>query len=91
MRTDGEEWMLDPDHYDEFLRAATGVEPSDDDPCPSGCYRVGNRLEAFIEERKRRGEWGQEVVDEYPVVESTEEIIWVARFFRECHRCHLPI
>jgi hypothetical protein len=85
--TDGV-WQLDADYYEPFIEAATGISVSDD-ISPSECYRIGNSLESFIEDRKAKEEWNTEVVKSYPVVESLEEIFWVARFFRECHRCEL--
>lgn len=82
------EWHLDPDRYREFIETATGIAVSDD-PTASDCYRIGNRLEALIEERRRRGEWTPALVESYPDVESLSEIVGLARFFRRCHDCRL--
>lgn len=83
-----DEWRLDPTRYRQFITETTGYTVTAD-PCPSECYRIGNRLEAFVEERKRAGEWSLALVDGYPEVESLDEIIGLARFFRECHACCL--
>lgn len=83
-----DEWRLDPTRYRAFIAETTGYSVADD-PHPSECYRIGNRLEAFVEERKRAGEWSPELVDSYPDVESLDEMLGLARFFRECHTCRL--
>ena len=82
-----EEWRLDPDRYREFVESATGI-PLVDEPTASECYRIGNRLEALVEERQRR-DGAPDLVAEYPDVESLEEIVGLARFFRRCHDCRL--
>lgn len=82
------EWQLDPDRYREFIEAATGIAVSDDPTAPD-CYRIGNRLEALIEERRRQDEWTPTLVESYPDVESLPEIVGLARFFRRCHDCRL--
>jgi len=81
------EWRLDTEEYRAFIEAATGISPTDG-LSTSDCYRIGNRLQALIEERKRRGEWDSALVEAYPDVESLEEFFWLARFFRACHHCH---
>lgn len=81
------EWRLDVDRYREFIAAATGIDPSDGIDS-SDCYRIGNRLQALVEKRKRHDEWGPALVDEYPDVESLDEFLWVARFFETCHDCN---
>ena len=81
------EWRLNVDRYREFLVEATGISPADG-LTSSDCYRIGNRLQALVEERKRQDEWGPALVDAYPVVDTLEEFLWVARFFRACHDCH---
>lgn len=81
------EWQLDVGRYEEFLAEATGISPADG-LSASDCYRVGNRLQALIEERKRNDEWGPTLVESYPGVDSLAAFLWVARFFRACHNCH---
>jgi hypothetical protein len=66
----------------------TGIDVEGDLSAPD-CYRIGNRLEAFIAERRREGEWTEALVDEYPDVGSVAEIVGLARFVRECHDCRL--
>jgi hypothetical protein len=83
----GAEWHLDVERYRPFVEATTGIRPTES-LSAAECYRIGNRLEALIEERRRHGEWTPALVEEYPVVESLEEILAVARFFRQCHACH---
>ena len=83
-----DEWRIDPDRYWEFVEAATGIRLSDE-PTASDCYRIGNRLEALVEERRRRGEWTPALVEGYPDVESLAEVVGLARFFRQCHECRL--
>lgn len=82
------EWRLDPGRYRAFVETVTGISVPDD-PTASECYRVGNRLEAFVEERHRHGEWTPGLVEEYPDVDSLDEILGLARFFRQCHDCRL--
>lgn len=81
------EWRLDIDQYRDFIETATGISPTDN-LSASDCYRIGNRLQALVEDRKRRGEWDSPLVEEYPDVESLDEFVWLARFFRACHACH---
>ncbi len=81
------EWRLDVDRYGEFLVEATGISPADG-LTSSDCYRIGNRLQALIEERKRQDEWEPALVDAYPDVDSLAAFVWLARFFRACHDCH---
>lgn len=83
-----DEWRLDPDHYRAFIEVTTGIVVSNE-PVASDCYRIGNRLEALIEERRRRDEWTPALVEEYPDVDSLDEIVGLARFFRRCHDCML--
>lgn len=82
------EWRLDPDRYRRFVDALTGIEPSAE-LSPADCYRIGARLEGFIEQHRRRDEWAPTLVESYPEVDSLEEIVWLARFFRECHDCRV--
>jgi hypothetical protein len=84
--SDGE-WRLDVARYQDFLRVTTGISPVDG-LSTSDCYRIGNRLQALIEERKRQDEWDSALVESYPDVESLEALLWVARFFRACQDCH---
>lgn len=79
-------WRLDPEEYSEFVKTVTGVTVTGN-LSASDCYRIGNRLEGFIEERMRRDEWRAALVEEHPDVESLEEIRCLARFFRRCHDC----
>lgn len=72
------------EHYAAFIEAVTGMTPSSD-LSAEDCYRIGNRIEAFVEERHRAGEWDETVVDGYPVVESRAEVLALARFLRRCH------
>lgn len=81
-----DEWRIDLEYYRPFIEATTGLAVPDDLE-NTDCYRIGNRLEAFIAERRRDDEWDEEVVESSPVVESLEEIVWVARFFRTCDDC----
>lgn len=81
------EWRLDTEEYRAFIQAVTGISPTDG-LSTTDCYRIGNRLQALIEERKRRGEWDRSLVETYSDVESLEEFVWLARFFRACHDCH---
>ncbi|MFB6360261.1 MAG: hypothetical protein ABEH59_02955, partial [Halobacteriales archaeon] len=81
------EWRLQVDRYQTFLAQATGIAPADG-LSSSDCYRIGNRLQALVEEKKRNGEWSPELVEAYPDVETLQEILWLARFFRACHDCH---
>lgn len=83
-----DEWRLDPDRYREFVEVATGIRLADE-PTASECYRIGNRLEGLVEERQRRDEWTPSLVEEYPDVESLEEIVGLSRFFRRCHDCRI--
>lgn len=80
------EWRLDVDRYREFLTETTGISTSA--LTSADCYRIGNRLQALVEQRKRDDEWGPAVVEAYPDVETLEEFLWLARFFRACHDCH---
>lgn len=82
----GTEWRLDVDRYGDFVVAATDIAPSEG-LSASDCYRIGNRLQALVEERKRQGEWDRALVDGYPDVDSLDEFLWVIRFFLTCHEC----
>ena len=79
----GSTWKLNVDRYREFIRSATGISP--DALSRSDCYRIGNRLEALIDEKRRAGEWTTDLVAEYPDVDSLEQIYLLSRFFRQCH------
>lgn len=83
----GSEWKLDVDLYETFITEATGISPSRD-LSGSDCYRIGNRLQALIEKRKRCGEWDQTLVEAYSGIETLEQFLWIARFFRACYECH---
>lgn len=82
----GMEWRLDIGRYRDFIAAATGISPSEG-ISTSDCYRIGNRLQALVAERKRHDEWDRAFVDAYPDVDSLDEFLWVARFFLTCHDC----
>jgi hypothetical protein len=86
--SDGE-WQLHVDRYQDFIQESTGISPSDG-LSASDCYRIGNRLQALIEERKRLDEWEPPLVGKYPDINSLEEFLWLARFFRACHYCSEP-
>lgn len=81
-------WHLDASRYREFVETVTGIRLSDE-PTASDCYRIGNRIEAFVEERHRLDEWTSDLVEEYPDVDSLGEILGLARFFRRWHDCRL--
>jgi len=84
---DDDEWCLEPSEYRAFTESVTGI-PLTEDLAAADCYRIGNRLEAFVAERQREGEWTDTLLEAYPDVESREEVVAVARFLRTCHeRC----
>jgi hypothetical protein len=78
------EWRLDVERYQEFVAAATGISPAEG-LSASDCYRIGNRLQALVEEHKQQAGGESALVGAYPTVESLEEFLWVARVFRACH------
>ncbi|MFC6764468.1 hypothetical protein [Natrinema soli] len=80
------EWRLNVDRYLNFIETATGISPNGEISA-SDCYRIGNRLYALVEERKRHEEWDSSLVEEYPDIKSLKEFLWVARFFLICHEC----
>jgi hypothetical protein len=84
----GSAWRLDLDFYRGFIESVTGISPGEN-PSGSDCYRIGNRIEAFIEEKRRAGEWTNELVESYPEIDSLRQIHWLARFFRQCHEQRL--
>jgi hypothetical protein len=77
-------WRLDVDHYRGFIESVTGISPNRN-PSASDCYRIGNRLEAFIAENQRAGEWTEDLAEGYSEIDSLRQIYWLARFFRQCH------
>lgn len=79
-----DEWRLDPSQYCDFTESVTGIALTAE-LSAADCYRIGNRLEAFIAERKRDGEWTDALVEEYAGIESLKEIVALARFLRTCH------
>ena len=86
---DGSAWRLDLDRYGAFVAAVTGIRPTAD--CAAGtCYRVGNRLEAFVAEKQDAGEWTPALVEQHAAVDSLDQIYALARFFRHCHETHVP-
>jgi hypothetical protein len=86
---DGSTWRLDLERYRGFLAAVTGIRPTAD-ASAADCYRVGNRLEAFVAEKRRTGDWDDSLADDYPEIDSLDQIYALARFFRRCHEDHLP-
>jgi len=88
LHVSADEWRLDTTRYAAFVELVTGIRPTEHLNA-ADCYRIGNRLEAFVEERKREGEWNAALVADLPDVESLEEVIALARFFRHCHDCRL--
>lgn len=85
--TDGV-WKLDIARYESFVETTTGISV-DDSLSGADCYRIGNRLEALVTEHQQTGEWTPALVETYPDVGSLGEIVGLARFFRECHKCCL--
>jgi hypothetical protein len=81
------EWRLDISEYVRFIESATGFEMRED-LSATECYRIGNRLEALIEDYQRTGEW-ERLQREYPAIESADELVGLARFFRQCHDCRV--
>lgn len=81
-------WQFDPQRYRSFLRERTGIDPGGE-LTGADCYRIGNRLEAFIEDRRRRGEWEASLVETEPEVDTLDEIAELARLFRQCHARHV--
>jgi hypothetical protein len=77
-------WRLELDRYVDFIESVTGISPTRD-PAAADCYRIGNRLEAFIDERRRAGEWTHALVEQYAAIDALGQIYWLARFFRQCH------
>ncbi|WP_435332917.1 hypothetical protein [Haloarchaeobius sp. TZWWS8] len=82
------EWRLDTDRYRRFVEEAAR-QSLDDQPTAADCYRIGNRIEALIAEHRQRDDWSPSLVEEYPDVDSLDEIVGLARFFRHCHDCQL--
>lgn len=77
-------WRLELDHYRDFIESVTGIAPIRN-PSAADCYRIGNRLEAFIDERRRAGEWTDALVEQYSAIDALGQIYWLAQFFRQCH------
>lgn len=88
LTVEGDRWEFDPDPYHAFIKEATGID-FPDDPTATDCYRIGNRLEALIEEAQRHDQWNSAFVDQYPTVSTLNEIVGLARFFRRCHESYL--
>ena len=86
--TTDSEWRLDTSRYESFIETTTGIDVSGD-LSGADCYRIGNRLEALVSDHQQAGKWTSELVEQYPDVQSLEEIVGLARFFRECHECRL--
>ena len=80
------EWHLDVARYRHFIEEAAGIDPTDP-ISTAACYRIGNRLQALVEDHKRNDEWEPALVEEYPDVASLEGFLWVARIFQRCHEC----
>ena len=81
-------WEFDPAQYESFIQTATGIAV-DGDLAAADCYRIGNRLDALIAEHQQNGEWTPGLTASYPDIDSREEFLGLARFFRECHQCCL--
>jgi len=81
-------WQVDIELYAPFIREVTGISVSGG-LSGNDCYRIGNRMQGFIEEMKGDDDWNSEAISSYPVVSSTEEVFWLSEFFRECHSCEL--
>lgn len=81
-------WQVDVERYAPFIREVTGISVSGG-LSGNDCYRIGNRMQGFIEDMKGDDEWNSEAISSYPVVSSTEEVFWLSEFFRECHACEL--
>lgn len=79
-----DEWRLDTDAYRNFIESVTGMGVSDG-LSASQCYRIRNRLEAFMVDRRRRGEWTENLTREFPDIESLDEVVELAKFFRELY------
>jgi hypothetical protein len=77
-------WRLNLDYYRGFIQSVTGISPAEN-PSASDCYRIGNRLEAFIAENQRAGEWTEDLTEGYSEIDSLRQVYWLARFFRQCH------
>ena len=77
-------WRLDLDYYRGFIESVTGISP-DRNPSASDCYRIGNRLEAFIDEKQRAAEWTEDLTEDYSEMDSLRQVYWLAQFFRQCH------
>lgn len=86
LEVDEAEWRLDIAQYRDFIEATTGIDV-DGHLTNADCYRIGNRLEAFVEQRQRDDEFDERLVAAYPGVESPETIVGLARFFRACEDC----
>jgi hypothetical protein len=82
-----DEWRLDVERYQELLVETTDISPADG-LSASDCYRIGNRLQALVEEHKRQDEGESGLVEAHPDVGSLEEFLCLARVFRACHDCH---
>jgi hypothetical protein len=87
---EGSVWRLDLDRYGEFVETVTGIAPHAE-LSASDCYRVGNRIEAFVHERRRAGTWTPDLVANYPGVDSLDQITLLARFFRRRHEERLAV
>lgn len=81
-------WQVDGEYYAPFIQKVTGISVLDG-LSGNDCYRIGNRMQGFIEEMKGDGDWNSEAISSYPVVSSTEEVFWLSEFFRDCHSCEL--
>ncbi|WP_277542751.1 hypothetical protein [Haloarcula laminariae] len=84
IQVEDDEWHLDPAKYRAFTESVTGIALTEE-LSAADCYRIGNLLEAFVAERKRDGEWNDSLVEQYPDIDSLEEIVTLAQFLRTCH------
>lgn len=77
-------WKFDPEPYHRFIEEATDIQvPAN--LTATDCYRIGNRLEALIEEAHRQDRWNRRLIEQYPTVTSLDEIVGLAHVFRTCH------
>lgn len=89
MTVTDDEWALDVDEHRAFLEAVTGTRLPPD-PDAADCYRVGNRLEGFIEEHAG-DPWPPTPEAAAATVDDWSDVHWLADFFRACHdHCRSP-
>jgi len=74
-------WQVDIEHYAPFIREVTGISVSGG-LSGNDCYRIGNRMQGFIEEMKGDDDWNSEAIGSYPVVGSDGGGFLVVRVFQ---------